>query len=286
MGGTVLLTGADGFTGRHLAATAVQRGFNILPLQADLLDAEAIMHEVSGREFAFVIHLAAISAVTHSDELALYRANVIGTQNLLQALERLPRRPTRVVLASSANVYGNAATSPVDETCPPAPANHYAMSKLAMEHIAAWYTDRLPIVIVRPFNYTGRGHDERFVIPKLVRQFSRRSAVVELGNLDVEREFNDVRTVCCAYLELLQHGADGSVYNLCSGRGYSLTQVIDMLVKLTGHRPQIRVNPDFVRANEVHRLCGDPARLEACIGKVTHPPLEQTLAWMLESGAP
>lgn len=283
MGKTILLTGADGFTGRHLADAATSRGYRILPLQANLLDAGGIDVELSGNAFDYVVHLAAISAVTHSDELALYQVNVFGTLNLLQALARRRLAPERVILASSANIYGNAAVSPIAEACPPAPVNHYAMSKLAMEYMAAQYSDRLPLVTVRPFNYTGVGHDDRFVIPKLVHHFSMRSAEVELGNLKVEREFNDVRTVCGVYLDLLQRGGDQQVYNICSGRAYSLTQVIDTLARLTGYRPHIRANPDFVRANEVKRLCGDPAKLEACIGKIQHPPLEDTLGWMLQA---
>lgn len=283
MGNTILLTGADGFTGRHLAHEASRRGFQVLPLQSNLLDASEIASELSARHFDFVVHLAAISAVTHDDELALYQVNLFGTLNLLQALARQRAAPARVILASSANVYGNTALSPISEATPPAPANHYAMSKLAMEYMSAQYRERLPLVTVRPFNYTGVGHDDRFLIPKLVHHFSQRSECVELGNLDVEREFNDVRTVCAVYLDLLQKGGDSEVYNICSGRAYSLTHVIDTLSQLTGHRPQIQVNPEFVRANEVHRLCGDPTKLEACIGAVQHPPLENTLQWMLES---
>lgn len=283
MGKTILLTGADGFTGRHLSSAAASRGYRVLALQSDLGNTQALAAELSGTRIDYAIHLAAISAVTHDDELALYRVNVFGTLNLLQALCQQAQKPSRVIIASSANVYGNAATSPISESCPPAPVNHYAMSKLAMEHMAAQYQDRLPLITVRPFNYTGEGHDQRFVIPKLVHHFSRRSESVELGNMDVEREFNDVRSVCGMYLDLLLHGADNEVYNLCSGRTYTLAQVIDCLAQLAGYRPQIRVNPEFVRANEVQRLCGDPAKLEAAIGKVEHPPLEDTLNWMLRS---
>ena len=280
---TILLTGADGFTGRHLSSAAAGRGYRVMALQSDLLNAQTLAAELSGTQIDYVIHLAAISAVTHEDELALYRVNLFGTLNLLQALSQRTEKPSRVIIASSANVYGNTATSPITEMCPPAPVNHYAMSKLAMEHMSAQYQDRLPLITVRPFNYTGEGHDQRFVIPKLVHHFAARSESVELGNTDVEREFNDVRTICGMYLDLLLHGADREVYNLCSGQTYTLTQVIDSLAQLTGHRPHIRVNPEFVRANEVQRLCGDPAKLEAAIGKVEHRPLEHTLDWMLRS---
>lgn len=283
MSRTILLTGADGFTGRHLNDAAVSRGYRILPLQSDLLDADGIAAELSGSHFDYVVHLAAISAVTHEDELALYRVNVFGTLNLLQALSTRRATLSKVILASSANIYGKVTESPIAETSLPQPVNHYAMSKLAMEYMTAQYRDRLPLVTVRPFNYTGVGHDERFVIPKLVRHFSMRSKSIELGNLDVEREFNDVRTVCGVYLDLLLHGGEQEVYNICSGRTYSLTEVIDTLAQLSGHRPQIRVNRDFVRPNEVQRLCGNPAKLEACIGKVEHATLEDTLGWMLQS---
>ena len=163
--------------------------------------------------------------------------------------------------------------------------NHYAMSKLAMEYMSATFAERLPLVIVRPFNYTGVGHDARFAIPKLVEHVVQRAASIELGNLNVEREFNDVRTVCEAYLRLLQLGQPGQTYNVCSGRPVSLTSVIDALKHITGHDLQVKVNPAFVRANEVHRLCGSPAKLEACIGPLQHPPLEETLRWMLSASA-
>src|SRR5690606_29793103 len=139
-----------------------------------------------------------------------------------------PQRPRSVLLASSANVYGNTECSPIAETQPPAPVNHYAMSKLAMEHMARTYADRLPLFFTRPFNYTGPGQDASFVIPKLVTHFARRAPAVELGNLDVEREFNDVRFVCEAYLSLLQKAVPGEVYNICTGAPLTLRAVIDL----------------------------------------------------------
>lgn len=281
----LLLTGAVGFTGQHFTAAALQAGYEVLPLLSDLTDAQAVATEVAAAAPDYVVHLAAISAITHSDEEAFYRVNLFGTQNLLKALAALRNPPRRTLLVSSSNVYGNVLVSPIDETTCPLPVNHYAISKFAMERLADMFAERLALVIVRPFNYTGVGHDARFVIPKLIDHFSRRSASVELGNLDVEREFNDVRTVCEAYLRLLQLGQNGQIYNVCSGRPVSLNSVIDILQRITGHALQISVNPDFVRANEVHRLCGSTAKLEACIGPLQHPPLEATLRWMLSAGA-
>lgn len=281
----ILLTGAGGFTGQRFTEAAQQAGYEVHPLSADLTDAKAVATEVAAAAPGFVVHLAAISAVTHDDEEALYRVNLFGTMNLLKALVALPQAPKRVLLASSANIYGNADKSSIDESTNPAPVNHYAMSKLAMEFMSATFADRLPLLIVRPFNYTGVGHDTRFVIPKLVEHFAQRAAFIELGNLDVEREFNDVRTVCEAYLRLLQQGQPGHTYNVCSGRPVSLKSVIDALKHITGHDLQTKINSAFVRANEVNRLCGNPAKLEACIGPLQHPPLEETLRWMLSASA-
>ena len=277
----ILLTGAAGFTGPHFTKAARQGGFEVHPLSADLTDSNAVSEQIAAIAPNFVMHLAGISAVDHSDEEALYRVNLFGTMNLLKALADLPRAPERVLLASSANVYGNTTLSPIDETVCPKPVNHYAISKLAMEFTTGIFASRLPIVIARPFNYTGVGHDLRFVIPKLIEHFKRCAESVELGNLKVEREFNDVRMVCDAYLRLLQVGQPGQTYNVCSGRPVSLKMVIDALIRITGHSIQVNVNPKFIRANEVHRLCGSPSKLEACIGSLKHPALEDTLRWML-----
>jgi len=230
-----------------------------------------------------VVHLAAISFVGHADDTAFYGVNVVGTINLLSALAALPIAPAKVLLASSANVFGNCDASPITEDQPPAPVNHYAMSKLAMEHMARTYLDRLPVVFTRPFNYTGPGQALNFLIPKLVSHFARRAPAIELGNLHVEREFNDVRMVCDAYLGLLAHGVAGEVYNVCSGKPYTLQTVLDELTNITGHELDVRVNPAFVRASEVHRLCGDPAKLLACVGPLRQPVLRETLQTMLQA---
>ncbi|MGH8435031.1 MAG: GDP-mannose 4,6-dehydratase, partial [Pseudomonas sp.] len=232
-----------------------------------------------------VVHLAAISFVGHADDNAFYAVNVIGTTNLLAALTMLPKPPRRVMLASSANVYGNSPRSPISESEIPAPISHYAVSKLAMEHMSRTYADQLPIIITRPFNYTGPGQDVNFVIPKLVEHFARRAPTIALGNLQVEREFNDVQMVSDAYLQLLQYGEPGQTYNVCSGQPYTLQYVIDTLTRITGHSIEVEVNPAFVRANEVHRLCGNPAKLQSLLAEhgaaLASPSLEDTLRGML-----
>jgi len=279
----ILVTGTAGFTGRYFQIAAESVGHQVIGLTSDLTDKASLQDEVLRNAPDAVVHLAAISFVGHADEAAFYRVNVLGTMNLLGALSALPILPQKVLLASSANVYGNCNTSPITESQDAAPINHYAMSKLAMEHMARTYLDRLPIVFSRPFNYTGAGQAANFLIPKLVNHFVRRAAGIELGNLNVEREFNDVRMVCAAYLSLLNKGEVGQTYNVCTGRSYTLQHIIELLSGITGHTLDVRVNPAFVRANEVHRLYGCPAKLLACTGALPQFELQDTLHWMLTS---
>ena len=288
----LLLTGAAGFTGRHFAALARNAGHTITVLEADITSPQDISADVAAAvpkaEAWALVHLAALSFVGHGDALAFYGVNVLGSVNLLEAVAAHPHRPACVLIASSANVYGNCEHSPIAESQVPAPVNHYAASKLAMEHLARTYADRLPMVIARPFNYTGPGQALQFLIPKLVDHFARRAPVIELGNLHVEREYNDVDFVCRSYLHLLDHAQAGTDYNICTGVTHTLEGVVARLTRLTGHSMQIKVNPAFVRANEIQCLCGDPGRLRAIWNKAedawpADDVLDATLSRMLAS---
>ncbi|MGB4468926.1 MAG: NAD-dependent epimerase/dehydratase family protein [Azovibrio sp.] len=292
-----LITGIEGFTGRYVAAELERAGYQVFGtcagtppagaahlLRGDLLDAPALEAAVATARPDVVVHLAAIAFVGHGDPAAFYQTNVVGTRNLLAALVHTGCQPQSVLLASSANVYGNSTDGILDEATPPNPANDYAVSKLAMEYMARLWLDRLPIVIVRPFNYTGVGQSADFLLPKIVAHFRRRAERIELGNLDVWRDFSDVRAVAEAYRRLLEADAAGQVVNICSGRTLSLRQVLALAEGITGHAIEVEVNPAFVRAGEVHTLGGNPARLRRLIGAWDSPPLEETLAWMLEAG--
>ena len=215
-----------------------------------------------------------------SYELILAPALAALAALLLAALAALPQPPARVLLASSANVYGNAAVSPLDEDCAVQPENDYAVSKYAMELLARQWRDTLPIVIARPFNYTGVGQSPDFLLPKLVSHFARRLPRVELGNIDVYRDFNDVRMVASAYARLLERGVPGEAYNVCSGQAYSIKDVLAMLAELAGYSIEVDVNPAFVRANEVRRLVGSNRKLASVIGELKLIPLADTLRWM------
>lgn len=278
----ILLTGSRGFTGGHFLEAASFSGHEWIASQSDLRDARALAEELRDQSFTHVVHLAGISFVGNEDERAFYDVNLFGTLNLLKALADLPKKPQKVLIASSANVYGNAAHSPISETTEPAPTNHYATSKLAMEHMSRTFSQQLPLVFVRLFNSTGPRQSKSFLIPKLVHHFNARTPVIELGNLEVEREFNDIRMVCEAYLRLLERGLAGEDYNVCSGSPFRLRSVVDTLIELTGHFPEIVINPKFVRSNEVLSLAGDPSKLHECIGSLPHFSLRDTLRWMLD----
>lgn len=287
-----LVTGANGFTGRYMMKALRAAGFRVFGLghkkvganaciPCDLTDAGAIAAVVREIRPTHVVHLAARSFVAQEEAQAFYEVNLFGSLRLLDALASLPDIPQKILLASSANVYGTPSLDVIDEDVCPAPVNHYAMSKLAMEHLAATYRDRLPLVTVRPFNYTGIGQNEKFLIPKIVTHFKQCAPVIELGNLDVSRDFSDVRDVVNAYSVLLESPEALGVFNVCSGRDISLRAVLDRMAQIAGYEIEVRVNPAFVRVNEIPRLRGSRVKLEsATMSQLDFRPFGQTLEWM------
>ena len=289
-----LITGLAGFTGYYLARELEANGFEVHGLgadpvavpnyqQVDLADAAGLRVVVERVQPTVVVHLAAIAFVGHGDVEAFYRVNVVGTRNLLSALGDAAVGLECVLLASSANIYGNSTAGVITEAVLPDPANDYAVSKLAMEYMARLWLPKLPIVTVRPFNYTGVGQTEQFLLPKIVGHFRRGEKRIELGNLDVWRDFSDVRAMVAAYRGLLEAKPVGQVFNVCSGQAVSLREVITMVEEIAGYRIEVDVNPAFVRANEVKTLTGSAERLRAILPDWQTIPLQQTLAWMLQA---
>jgi GDP-6-deoxy-D-talose 4-dehydrogenase len=294
-----LITGINGFTGRYLADELRATGYEVFGLgfgvvaendkdifACDLYDKISLANIVGQVKPDVVIHLAAIAFAAHDDIEAIYRTNLIGTRNLIESVADCCGADASILIASSANIYGNATAEIIVEEVLPAPANDYAVSKLAMEYVAKLWADKLRITIVRPFNYTGVGQSINFLLPKLIDHFKRRAPVIDLGNINIVRDFSDVRTVVACYHRLLKcdtNFVSGEVFNMCSGVGHSLLDVIEMMREISGHSPKIRVNPAFVRANEVNKLVGSRAKLENAIGFVNATPLRDTLKWMYES---
>ena len=287
-----LVTGASGFTGHYMVEALTNKGFQVVglgsqpttayqTLSCDLTDASAVKACIQRVKPDWVIHLAALSFVGHEDQRAFYDVNVFGTLNLLQALAELETPPQRVLVASSANIYGTPDIGIIEENVCPAPVNHYACSKLAMEHMVANWFERLPIVISRPFNYTGPYQHSRFLVPKIVEHFARHSPTIELGNIDVSRDFSNVRDVVSAYMALLNSDVTGTAVNISSGADTALRTIIEKVSALAGYEIEIQVNPDFVRSNEISRLSGSNARLKELTEWQAEYSLDQTLSDML-----
>ena len=295
---TALITGVTGFTGRYLAPKLAQAGYEVHGTvhgdsdesvegvsklhRVDLGDADSVSRLVRDTAASKVVHLAAIAFVAHKDAAEMYRSNILGTRNLLDALTNAAATPDAVLIASSANIYGNAREGVLDESVPAAPANDYGVTKAAAELLAGVYANRLPLIVARPFNYTGRGQSEQFLIPKIVSHVRRHACQIELGNLDVARDFSDVRGVVDAYEQLLETpSAIGETVNICSGKATSLRELLDLTRNISGRELDVRVNPAFVRSDEVKTLCGSPRKVESLIGPLAMPSLEETLRWML-----
>ena len=287
----VLITGASGFTGRWLSRRLSQAGYAVYGLthgpaqtstefQADLNDPAALRAALETTRPDYIVHLAAITFVAHSDSAEIYRVNLFGTLNLLDAILAVGLQPRKVLVASSANVYGNPPVEVIDETICPAPVNHYATSKLAMEHLVRTYAERLPLIITRPFNYTGAGQAEHFLIPKIVAHYRARRPEIELGNLEVARDFSAVDFLVTAYQKLLECPHYGCTVNICSGRETRLGQIIATMNDIAGYAIKVKVNPALVRANEVRRLIGDPHQLFTLIGRLPVPELRNLLLEM------
>ncbi len=293
----LLITGASGFTGQHLTALAVQQGYRVHAMvqpgraqelvrpdcyrvEAELTDASAMRQVLREAQPHYVIHLAAASHVANRGAEEIYLSNVVGSVILMEALASECPELKRVILASSANIYGNASKLPLTEDSPPQPVNDYALSKLAAEWAADRRRARLPLIIVRPFNYTGLGQSDQFLVPKIVSAFRRHEELISLGNIEVARDFSDVRDVVAAYLALLETRSKHWLFNICSGRSTRLQEILEIMQQLSGHTIRVQVDPALVRENEIRELYGSDVRLGEAIGSYRSYSLEDTLAWM------
>ncbi len=287
----LLIIGIESFTGEYVREAFEAAGYEVYgtimggasgqrvyscdvtdPLQIDAVIAHTLPD--------VVLHLAAITFVPEGNSAHIYDVNVFAPIHLLESLIRHGAGRTKVILPSTSNVYGNLPLESIGEGECPQPISHYALSKYAMEQMASTYFDRLPIIITRPFNYTGIGQAEKFVIPKILSHFRERKRVIELGNLDVYRDFSDVRDVAAAYVTLAESSVRGEVFNIASGNIYSLREVMAMAESASGHSLEVRINPAFVRSGEIEKLGGDNTRLRA-LDWYPRYRFEDTVAWML-----
>jgi GDP-4-dehydro-6-deoxy-D-mannose reductase len=300
----ILVTGATGFAGGHmverLAGTCdlVAWGrstprVELAPLAkwqvVDLLDRELVRRTVAQVRPAAIVHLAGSPQVARSwvDAATPLEVNVLATAHLLEAVRRA-HLECRVLVAGSAAVYAPS-DAPIREDAPLAPANPYALSKLAEELLAlgAVHQDGLDIILVRPFNHTGPRQSPEFVAPGMARQIAlaetgRLEPVIRVGNLDARRDFTDVRDMVRAYQALLESGRSGRPYNIGSGVGRSIQSVLDALLSRARVSVRVETDPARLRPVETTALVADPTRLHDATGWRPAIAFEQTLDDLLE----
>ena len=310
----VLVTGAAGFVGSHLVALlgAEQPAPHVvgwrrpdpdggkprhpapdgparLPYRAvDVLDAGAVRHAVEELKPDQVYHCAGAAAVAGSWNLRVstLRTNVIGTEHLLAAIERAAPS-ARVLIPGSALVY-RPGRGPLAEDAAIGPVSPYGLSKLAQEMLAARYAaDGLGVVRTRSFTHIGPGQDPSYAASSFARQIACIEAglaepVLQVGDLDAQRDLLDVRDTVRAYRGLMEHGALGAVYNVCSGAAHPMREVLEGLVSLADIPIEVRVDPARLRPSDYPELRGDRTRITADVGWAPRIPLSETLRDLLD----
>lgn len=290
----LLVTGLTGFVGRHLQAWLEESpaGWTLLPPpdRYDLRRPETLVPWCAERPDA-VIHLAGQTFVPEAfrDPQATFEVNLLGTLNLLQALKQTGFSGS-FLYVSSGDVYGQVAEHdlPITESRLPQPRNPYAVSKLSAEVLCRqWsYSEGWRIMVARPFNHVGAGQNEAFVLASAARQIAlmrkgMQAPRLEVGDVDVTRDFLDVRDVIAAYFEILAKGESGEVYNVCSGQERSVRDLIQALAGLAGIELELVQDPARMRRAEQRRVCGSSAKLHDATGWEPKITINQTLATIL-----
>lgn len=296
----VLVTGSQGFVGRHLIRELRRAGmtigaFDLAPAagqcaeidyyQGDIQNQKAIEQAVKHFFPDACVHLSALAFVPDGwkNTETFFLVNSVGTINLLEAI-RKHAASARVLVISSAEVYGRQSSSrPIDENAPFRPDNPYAVSKAAADSMTLLYARQYPMhtMVARPSNHIGPGQSPGFAVSAFAEQVAaiaakKRPAVIKVGNLDSERDFTDVRDVVRAYRFLIEKGRGGEAYNIASGHEVSLRLILEKLCAITGARPEIKVAMDLYRRPEPRPLLST-AKIETETGWKPEIYLETTL---------
>jgi GDP-4-dehydro-6-deoxy-D-mannose reductase len=305
--GVALVTGAAGFAGRHLVATLdAETRWDIVGLSrradrfagrgrsvaCDLMDAELVSRVVGRYRPDVVFHLAAQSYVPKAiaDPRGTLSNNVLGQVNLLESILATSLQP-RILIVSSSEIYGSVRTDrlPATEETTFLPGNPYAVSKATQDLLGYQYAvgAGMDIVRVRPFNHSGPGQSERFVLSGFARQIAEAEAErvepsILVGNLDAQRDFLDVRDVVRAYLLAIEGGESGAVYNIASGTPRRIGDLLDQMLEFAQRPLTVRRDPARMRPSDVPVIYGDASRLRAKTGWEPKIPISQTLADTLE----
>lgn len=299
----VLVTGIEGFVGTHLARELNSRGHEVYgihlepprePLPAilfpcDIRDFNAVRKALEQCRPDWLIHLAGVSSVAEAEKnpFLTYQVNTLGTLRLLIAVHQL-MLPCRILLISSADVYGKG-DHPHLETDPPQPLTAYARSKLLAEELGQIYhrTWDMDIVVLRPFSHTGPGQRERFVFAKVASHIARVEAgkaapVLEMGDLEVRRDYTDVRDIIRAYVLALENCPAGETYNVTSGKPVRLREGVEILLELAHQQIEIREGVVEKRPYDIHFISGNSEKFHRATGWRAEIPLKKTLSDLLE----
>ncbi len=309
-----LITGADGFVAGHLLPhllevesdaqifgmvwrDAPQESWpedhprlQILP--GELTDAKSISAIVEQARPEIILHLAAASSVARSwqDPEPAYQANILGQLHLLEAARTMKTLPT-VVIASSAEIYGRDGHDgkPISEAAPLRPLSPYAVTKATQDLQAGQYHAAygLPTVRLRLFNHTGPGRPPQFVASSFAKQLAEierglHEPVMHVGNLDVARDFTDVRDIARAWRLAALHGRPGEAYNVCSGHPTPIRRILELLLEKTSSKVEVRTDPSLLRTGEIQSLYGDRTLFCQATGWQPEIQLEQTLTDLLQ----
>ncbi len=290
--GAPLVTGGTGFAGKHLVAllsTSDTPPAAPASAELDLCDGAAALAFVHAQQPAAVFHLAAFSSPSRSWDRpdAVVLNNVRMTINLLEAVRREAPGAT-LVLVGSGQVYGEPADLPTSENAPLAPGNPYAVSKATADLLGGQYAEAfgLRIVRLRPFNHAGPGQSDEYVVSDLARQVAEAEAagakelVLRTGDPASARDFTDVRDVARAYR--LAATLDGGVFNVCSGRSVSVSDLVRMVTEHARIPIRHEVDPGRLREHDARVMCGSHAELTEATGWKPEIPIEQTVADTLD----
>ncbi|WP_236192454.1 GDP-mannose 4,6-dehydratase [Pseudomonas glycinae] len=291
---SLFITGLSGFVGQHIQSRlqGEDASWQLLPVASayDLTNPDSLIDLWPQLPDA-VIHLAGQTFVPEAfrDPARTFDINLLGTLNLLQALKARGFKGT-FVYVSSGDVYGQVEeiALPITEQQPPCPRNPYAVSKLSAEFLSLQWglSEGWPVLVARPFNHIGTGQKESFVIASAARQINRirqglQAPQLEVGDIDVTRDFLDVGDVVSAYFALLEKGTPGQVYNICSGHEQSIRSLIEQMADLAQVKLQLVQDPARMRRADQRRVCGSHQRLARTTGWTPQITTQQSLRAIL-----
>ena len=279
----ILLTGGNGFIGTHLVRDLNNCGHKVFLSKSNISNYESLQKEIENLNFDTVIHLAGLSHVVDHSPSLLYETNVIGSQNVVHAVEKNHQKK-KIFLASTCHVYADT-KSPISETFPLGPKSHYAASKLSMEFICNNTAMRNKIVSLRLFNCIGIGQKESFFIPKILKAHIQKEPVIHLGRVETKREFNDVRWAVKVIRSLAEVDAPPGNYNICSGKAFKASEVLSLVSEKTKHFPEIISDVELLRPGEQSVIVGDPTRTLSTLRqngiRLHQPPIRKILDDMI-----